>query len=125
MAPRYTVNAWEPGQPKRGPVFSLGTEEVEATVAYAARRFPDHRISVFDNYAGTTEIHRDYNEPLVGGDYDARKFTLDGEPVEIAAFIEDNCFAMPDIEQINGLKAGEIIRYGGGAFAEFILRREV
>jgi len=53
----------------------------------------------------------------------SRRFTLDGAAVDIDDFIEVNGFAMPDIEQIASIKVGESITYGGGAAAEFILRR--
>ena len=57
-----------------------------------------------------------------------KSYTLDGEPVELDAFIADNCghtvsypFEDEDITDIYNLKPGEEIRFGGGASAEFVL----
>ena len=52
-----------------------------------------------------------------------RRFTLDGEPVEIMDFCDANGFTGSAMEQVRSLATGEEIRYGGGAGAEFILRR--
>ena len=53
----------------------------------------------------------------------ARRFVLDGAPIDIDDFIEENGFAMEDIEQIGSLEVGEEVVYGGGAAATFVLRR--
>ncbi len=52
-----------------------------------------------------------------------RNFTLDGEPCDIADFIEVNGLAAPDREAIGALEVGGEIIYGGGAAATFVLRR--
>jgi hypothetical protein len=62
------------------------------------------------------------DRPALGID-DHRIFTLDGDVVDIATFIEDNGFDRSDLDQITRLEVGEHIIYGGGAFAEFVLRR--
>lgn len=61
------------------------------------------------------------DEPMLPAE---RRFTLDGAPVDINEFIEDNGFAMPDVERIAGLSVGEEVWYGGGAAPMCILRRE-
>ena len=50
-------------------------------------------------------------------------YTLNGEVVCIHDFIEDNGFAMPDIELIAALPVDGEIYYGGGAAARSCLRR--
>lgn len=52
-----------------------------------------------------------------------KRFTLDGETVEIVSFISDNDFTKKEIKEIASMKVGDEIIYGGGAAAEFILRR--
>jgi hypothetical protein len=50
-------------------------------------------------------------------------FTLDGEPVDIQAFLSANDFSPDEIAAIRDLPLGEEIVYGGGAAATFVLRR--
>jgi hypothetical protein len=54
-----------------------------------------------------------------------KAFTLDGVPVDIAEFVADNAetFEAEDREAIEALRVGEEIVYGGGAAAEFVLKR--
>lgn len=63
------------------------------------------------------------DEILVGGPRDVRRFELDGEPVDVAQFIEDNGFAMPDIEVIDALNVGDVVTYGGSATPLTTLKR--
>lgn len=60
-----------------------------------------------------------------------KRYTLDGEPVEVEDFIADNRghtvsnpFTDEDVAAIRALEPGQEIVYGGGAFAEFVLRCE-
>jgi len=52
-----------------------------------------------------------------------KRYTLDGKSVDIIDFIADNEFTRRDIQEIADLRKGEEIIYGGGAAAEFVLRR--
>lgn len=55
----------------------------------------------------------------VGAQYD-----YEGEAVDIAVFIRDNEIVHPDdLADIRNLKAGELLRYGGGAAPITVLRR--
>lgn len=53
----------------------------------------------------------------------SHSFTLDGEPVDIRAFLSANDFTPDEIAAIHDLPLGEEIVYGGGAAATFVLRR--
>jgi hypothetical protein len=55
---------------------------------------------------------------------DVRRFTLDGEPVELGEFLRDNSFNEKELAEIAALKEGEVRRFGGGAGATFFLRCE-
>lgn len=54
------------------------------------------------------------------------RYTLDGEPVDIAELIAVNHAVLDadDIARIDAMQPGEQIIFGGGAAAEFVLRRE-
>ena len=54
-----------------------------------------------------------------------RRYTLDGEPISIAAFIRANeeTFDHTDVARIRALRRGHSIDYGGGAGASFVLWR--
>jgi uncharacterized protein (UPF0335 family) len=52
-----------------------------------------------------------------------KRFTLDGETIDIVEFIADNGFDRKEIRKIAKLKVGDELLYGGGAAAEFILKR--
>lgn len=65
------------------------------------------------------------------GDAPAADYTLDGEPVDVEEFIRDNTrgpawanLTRVQIRRIRSLPPGEEIVFGGGASAEFVLRRE-
>lgn len=57
-------------------------------------------------------------------------YTLDGEPVGIEEFISDNAaedvagFTEQEVACIRALQPGEAFVFGGGAAAEFVLRRD-
>jgi len=53
------------------------------------------------------------------------KYTLDGEPVDLEAFLRDNAetFTCVDIGAARALQVGEEVAFGGGAWATFVLRR--
>ncbi len=53
------------------------------------------------------------------------KYTLDNEPIDLKDFTELNIdmFDEQDLVKINSLQPGDHIVYGGGAAAEFILKR--
>ena len=57
-------------------------------------------------------------------------YTLDGEPVDIEEFISDNTaedvagITELEVASIRALQPGEQIIFGGGAAAEFVLRRD-
>lgn len=53
------------------------------------------------------------------------KYTLDNDPIDLDMFIEVNMdmFNEQDIANIRSLQTGDHIVYGGGAAAEFILKR--
>jgi len=53
-----------------------------------------------------------------------KRFTLDGDTVEIVEFISVNDLTKKEIREIAKLRVGGEIVYGGGAGAEFVLRRE-
>lgn len=56
---------------------------------------------------------------------DARTFTLDGQPLDLADFLAVNAESDDvDPAAIDALAVGETITYGGGAAATFILKRE-
>jgi hypothetical protein len=67
-------------------------------------------------------MRRPLEAPLLDDLY-SRAFTLDGEAVDVLEFIEVNHFGIGDIEEIHSLAVGEKLVYGGGAWAEFVLRR--
>jgi hypothetical protein len=56
-------------------------------------------------------------------------YTLDDEPVDLDVFLRDNAapdvagFSDEDLAAIRALRPGEEIVLGGGAGAEFVLRR--
>ena len=53
-----------------------------------------------------------------------RQFTLDGDEVDILDFLAVNYEDKTvDPREINELKVGQSILYGGGAFAESVLKR--
>lgn len=54
-----------------------------------------------------------------------RRFTLDGQELDLYAFLVANqdAFETRDIEAIVALEVGEEITYGGGAAATSVLRR--
>lgn len=56
---------------------------------------------------------------------DTRRFTLDGEPIALAAFLRDNLdwFERVDMEGIENMSVGDEVVYGGGAAASSVLRR--
>jgi hypothetical protein len=54
---------------------------------------------------------------------DKRVFTLNGEIIDLAELLAHNTFEPLDIDHIQRLEVHERIVYGGGAFAEFVLRR--
>lgn len=102
-------------------------EEPSATLAPA--RFHPETMLCPECLATEPVVQREGDEPLIpttwaftlADSHDAKE--TDGEPVDVAEFIEVNGFAMPDVEQIAGLKVGEAVYYGGGAAQEFVLRR--
>ncbi len=53
------------------------------------------------------------------------KFTLDGEPLDLADFIEVNELESEQVAALLNLQPGETMNFGGGAAASFVLRREV
>lgn len=55
-----------------------------------------------------------------------KRFSLDGERVDVAEFIADNAedFGPEEIAAIAALAVGESLTFGGGAFGAFVLRRE-
>lgn len=55
-----------------------------------------------------------------------RRFTLDGEPVELAAFLSRNVETLypEDVAEIRAMIPGDEIRFGGGAWGLFVLRCE-
>lgn len=58
------------------------------------------------------------------------RYTLDGEPVDLDDLIRDNQdpdfgFEATDIAQLRALQPGQELRFGGGAAAEFTVRREI
>lgn len=63
---------------------------------------------------------KDSNMPLQG-----RKYTLDGEPIELYWFFMENWdwLTSSNMQQIISLEPGEEATFGGGAGATFILRR--
>jgi hypothetical protein len=54
------------------------------------------------------------------------EWTLDGQPVDLAEFLSDNreTFDIETCHIIGALRPGESLIVGGGAGAEFVLRRE-
>ena len=50
-------------------------------------------------------------------------YMLDGQRINIQKFIQANEFEFSEIACIRKLEVGQQIRYGGGAAAEFILKR--
>jgi hypothetical protein len=52
------------------------------------------------------------------------RWTLDGEPVEVEDVLMDPCVEDWQRDQAMSLEPGESIVLGGGAGAEFTLRRE-
>lgn len=53
-----------------------------------------------------------------------KKFTLDGEAVDIVDFLVNNeHLGEKEIQQIVDLKVGDELLLGGGAWAEFRMRR--
>ena len=57
--------------------------------------------------------------------HDEAVFTLDGEPLEdIREFVRDNGLDEAEEAAVYALRPGDEMRFGGGAAAEFVLRRE-
>lgn len=59
------------------------------------------------------------------------RYKLDGEPTDLADFLAANTgpdcgepFDAEDLRRIEALQPGEELRFGGGAAATFIFRRE-
>lgn len=57
-------------------------------------------------------------------------YTLDGDPVDLEEFFLDNmvpgeeAFSPDEMEEIRSMRPGQAFVTGGGAVAEFVLRRE-
>lgn len=54
-----------------------------------------------------------------------KRFTLDGQPVDLDEFLADNLetISPEDCDAIDRLDVGGAITFGGGAGAEFVLKR--
>jgi hypothetical protein len=57
---------------------------------------------------------------------ETKRFTLDGEPVDLAEFLSDNreTFTVAEAEAIAAMAPGAQMLLGGGAGADFLLRCE-
>lgn len=53
-----------------------------------------------------------------------KRFTLDGETVELSEFYVNNDFDPETVNRIGRMEAGDSITVGGGAGAAFTLKRE-
>lgn len=55
-----------------------------------------------------------------------RQFTLDGEAVDLAAFLHanDETFTLDDVQSILALKPGDKLVFGGGAEPQYVLERQ-
>lgn len=53
-----------------------------------------------------------------------KMFTLDGEPCDLAELARDNDLEPETLNAIGALEVGQVLTLGGGAGADFALRRE-
>lgn len=53
-----------------------------------------------------------------------KRYTLDGEAIDLAEFAAVNDLGLAELSAIDAMAIGDEITLGGGAGAEFTLRRE-